>query len=121
MIKTVEHDGKGLQIGQRYDFSDDGKSWFEFTFDGLTDNPARPYGADCNGWKLIRLINPSELGTITEAPLGLVHGAAYSFEYDGTSYVGLYSKVRNAFISLDGHSDLANVTKIKRLTVEIES
>ena len=121
MIKTVEHNGEVLQIGQRYDFSDDGESWYEFTFDGLTVNPARPYGADCNGWKLVRVIDPIELGTITIVPVDLVHGAAYSFEYNGTSYDGLYVDFANAFLTLTGIYIVGNATSIKRLTAEGKS
>jgi hypothetical protein len=121
-IKTVEHNGKVLQIGQRYEFSDRGNAWSVFVFDGLTGNPARPYGAYCTVWKLIRTIDPRELGTLERPSVDLVHGAAYSFKINGTSYVGLYSKNGTYFATVEFDVyDVDNATNIKRLFVEIES
>ena len=120
-IKTVEHNGEVLQIGQRYDFSDDGNSWVECRLMGVSKNSIYLYGTGTAAWKLMRAINPIELGTITKAPVDLVHGAAYSFVVYGTSYVGLYSMRSNQFSTMEYDSyDVANATSIKPLTVEIE-
>ena len=119
-IITVGHDGKILQIGQRYDFSDDGDLWYEATFKGVNENCSQPYDTGRTAWRLIRAINPSELGTITKAPTNLVHGAAYSFKINGTSYTGLYSKANHEFTTLDGECRAKIATNIKPLTLEIE-
>jgi hypothetical protein len=117
-IKTVEHNGQVLQIGQRYEFSDDGVRWVWDRLEGMNKSKGRPYDAEKSHFKHIRVIKTDDNGTITPAPVKLTHDQAYIFDYKDSALTGLYNKIGQHFLINTGWVNLAYATNIRRLVEE---
>ncbi len=127
-MKTVTHEGKVYQIGATYEFtdSDKGRHW-EL---GVLNDYANDIGA-CAGFqskadnkvewfKHIRL-QQAPIGTITEAPVVLVDGECYQFDYPNklvdSKHKGFYSKKEHRFVFNGGFVAAGSCVNIKPLTV----
>ena len=53
-------------------------------------------------------------------PITLIDGKAYQFDKDKKTFIGLYHKNENEFITLATYSDASNCTNIQPLTVEVK-
>ena len=80
--ETVIYEENTYQIGAPYLFSVGGTSW---TYGILTDidrSYKRPFCTNNQEWLYIKEIPRATNGTITPAPLFLINGNAYMFDYD---------------------------------------
>jgi hypothetical protein len=117
--KTVTYEGKVYQIGGVYEFSDDGVDWGMDILLGAGGNPTFPFDAKKYEWELIREAAYA-MGTITPAPVELVDGNAYMFDYheNRKAIVGVYSQGEESFLTRMGILRPWNVTNIRLMTVE---
>jgi hypothetical protein len=117
-IKTVTHEGKVYQIGKLYAFSDD--KGVDPLIDRLSSISNLYNDDEGNGWKYIKAIAPSKIGTITPAPIELIDGAAYMFDYEGRKVdrIGIYLEHDNHFVFPIGSIHTTNCTNIRLMTVE---
>jgi hypothetical protein len=119
-ITTVTHDGNIYQIGKQYSFSDDGSNWTTSSLKSISYASDFPFRSGFS-WRLIKEFESSDVGTITPAPIELVDGAAYMFNYanfkirDG---IGIYEQSSSRFIQLDGFTLSSYCTNIRLMTVE---
>ena len=122
-IKTVTHKGQVYEIGSVYLFSDDGEEWW---LDRLVSinveespifNSVSLFESEGEAWTLIKKSNDS-IGTITPAPIELIDGAAYMFDYQGKQLVGLYYNLNCMFYMADSRFSVTNCTNIRLMTVE---
>jgi hypothetical protein len=113
-IETVEYNGQVLQIGKRYEFSDNGIDWTEGRLVGVDEGERHIYQTTYMRFKRMRVGTPEGLGTITPVPVNLGHGKAYVFDYRGTSHNGIY-KDSGRFIYTNGQASVEDVTNIRRL------
>lgn len=118
-IKTVTHEGEVYQIGGVYEFSDEGIDWYVDSLISIDDSKKRPVKGYCWEWKLIKK-SKRKIGTVTPAPVELVDGAAYMFDYHLSSYVGIYEKTSLRFIQVGGFTLSTNCTNIRLMTVGSE-
>tara|TARA_R110002126_G_scaffold83783_1_gene204226 strand:+ start:2404 stop:2946 length:543 start_codon:yes stop_codon:yes gene_type:complete len=122
-IETVEHDGQSWQIGKLYAFSDvkDDDACISRLASISPYDPQRPYG-DIEGftWKYIKAMDPSELGTVTPAPVELIDGAAYTFKRKGVTRIGVFNEHTKRFIRSDGWVLVSECTNIRLMTVGSE-
>jgi hypothetical protein len=107
-IKTVEHNGQVLQIGQRYEFSDDGVRWVWDRLEGMNKSKGRPYDAERSHFKHIRVIKTDDNGTITPAPVKLTHEQARIAELEAR-----ISKAISLIDDVDAHDyDVIQALKV---------
>jgi hypothetical protein len=97
--KTLVHKCNVYEIGSPYLFSALGKSW---TYDILRDidsNYGKPFCTGSQEWLFIKEIPRVPEGTIKHAPLFLINGNAYMFDYDGrkVGQVGVYDEPSSRF------------------------
>jgi hypothetical protein len=120
-IKTVTHDGQVYQIGENYLFSDDGTDFSLAKLVRIKKNDW-PFGTDDGDvYRYIHEVSAlKNIGTITPAPIELVDGAAYMFDYDGRKIdrVGVYDELSSRFYFPIGHSPASFCTNIRPMTVE---
>jgi hypothetical protein len=118
-IKTVTHEGKVYQIGGVYEFSDEGEDWAVDELLSVGVSSTYPFNARQYEWELIREVNCT-IGTITPAPIELVDGAAYTFDYNGrkVDQVGVYDEPSSRFYFPMGHTPTSACTNIRLMTVE---
>lgn len=99
MKTVIDSHGNELEIGKVYEFSDDKDSWsfdkLEGCNDTSDDNDYEFKGVLCS-WGFIRECQ-SPLGTIKKAPVKLVDGKAYQFEYVAGKFIGIYSENDDIF------------------------
>jgi hypothetical protein len=123
-IKTVTHEGKVYQIGKVYSFSQDRKYKCERRLKGVEKSSAGYPIVDHAGvcWRYIEVINSSELGTITPAPIELINGAAYMFDVRENTFLGFYRERRKSFFYeiINGNkiAGASEATNIRLMTVE---
>ena len=122
-IKTATHEGNVYEIGKLYAFSDEGKEWEYDILVGFHEDRLDPFIGEIDVWQLIRIIESSELGTITPVPIELIDGAAYMFDYQAFNHpiwqgVGLYEKDEDSFFMVGYSYNLENCTNIRLMTVE---
>jgi hypothetical protein len=121
-IKTVTHQGQVLKISKLYAFSNDHKHNCERRLKSVDkSNTKYPFDDHAGvSWRYIKAIDSSELGTITPAPIELVDGAAYMFDYEGRKVdrIGIYLKHDNHFVFPIGSIHTTNCTNIRLMTVE---
>jgi hypothetical protein len=120
-IKTVTHEGKVYQIDQDYLFSVRGTTWVYEKLIGIDYSYSKNFCTASNEWLYIKEVPASEnMGTITPAPIELINGAAYMFDYDGRKIdrVGVYDEPSNRFYFPIGHSPTSSCTNIRLMTVE---
>lgn len=85
---VIDSHGNELEIGNVYEFSDDGVKWFPAALVGITGSEYQ-YDALNVRWIFIRECQ-SPLGTIKKAPVKLVDGKAYQFESNGSVCIGIF-------------------------------
>jgi hypothetical protein len=121
-IKTVTHQGQVLKISKLYAFSNDHEHNCERRLKSVDkSNTKYPFDDHAGvSWRYIKAIDSSELGTITPAPIELVDGAAYMFDYEGrkADRIGIYLKHDNHFVFPIGSIHTTNCTNIRLMTVE---
>jgi hypothetical protein len=118
-IKTVTYEGKVYQIGKLYAFSDD--KGVDPLIDRLSSISNLYNDDEGNGWKYIKAIAPSKIGTITPAPIELVNGAAYMFnshEDNLLDAIGVYSESHNTLTTFKNLCAVFDCTNIRLMTVE---
>ena len=118
--KTVVHEENTYEIGSPYLFSVNNKSW---TYDILIDidsNYGKPFCTVSQEWLSIKEIPSGTKGTITPAPLFLINGNAYMFDYDGrkVGQVGVYDEPSSRFYFPIGHVLASACTNIREMTVK---
>jgi hypothetical protein len=120
--KTVTHEGKVYQIGGIYEFNDEGTigdAWEVDELLGASKGKSYTFEARRYEWELIREVN-STIGTITLAPIELIDGNAYMFNYHGKKGIsGIYDKDTDRFYYQGGsYIPLDYCTNIRPMTVE---
>jgi hypothetical protein len=121
-IKTVTHLGKVYQIDQEYLFSNDGTHLVYGRLKAIC--PASSYPFEAHGGflcKYIELIQDcKDQGTITPAPIELIDGEVYMFNYGNRlDAVGVYDKWEKRFYHLRGmYFGFEGCTNIRLMTVE---
>ena len=119
-IKTVTHEGKVYQIDQDYLFSVRGTTWVYEKLTGIDYSYSKPFCTASNEWLYIKEVPASEnMGTITPAPIELIDGAAYMFDYEGRKVdrIGIYLEHDNHFVFPIGSIHTTNCTNIRLMTV----
>ena len=119
-IKTVTHEGQVYQIGKDYLFS---MSQLHWTYASLTDIDGGYDKVFCTSqeeWLYIKEVPASEnMGTITPAPIELIDGNAYMFDYDNQGNIsGVYDSESERFYFTKGrHVSVSNCMLIRPMTV----
>lgn len=117
MSNTVERKGEVYETGKIYEFTNNG----EFCIDILIGVRAGGVNKDMfigldDDYTEIR--EPlTSLGTITKAPVKLIDGEAYQFEYNGKVSTGCYGDSMKRLYNQDGFISASVCTNIKHLTV----
>jgi hypothetical protein len=115
---TVTHEGNAYEIGKPYLFSMSGVTW---SYDNLIDidgGYSKPFCTKSKEWHYIKEVPTSEnMGTITPAPIELIDGNAYMFDYKHVSYIGLYDQPSFRFIQANGFTLSTHCTNIRPMTV----
>jgi hypothetical protein len=103
-VKTETYKGNTYQVGKDYLFSDFNVVWVHSQLTGLASNNSSPFKAGDFSFQFIKEVPASEnIGTITPAPVPLIHGKAYTFDCDNHSdVIGLFSKGGGLFLIHDG-------------------
>jgi hypothetical protein len=120
-VKTVTHEGNVYEIGKDYLFSSNELDW---TYSKLTDIDGgyeRVFCTQENEWRHIKEIPALRTrGTITPAPIELINGSAYMFEWAGKIGIsGIYSGANARFyLGGGGVREISSCTNIRLLTVE---
>jgi hypothetical protein len=121
-ITTATHEGQVYQLGQGYLFSMSGITW---AYDRLLDidgGYSKPFCTQSKEWRHIKEVPASKnMGTITPAPIELIDGAAYMFDYGNFKIrdgIGIYEQSSSRFIQLDGFTLSSYCTNIRLMTVE---
>jgi hypothetical protein len=122
---TEEYEGNVYEIGKRYAFTDNLPLGDDFTVSRLnfiyapSSDPS--YVFDSEGLPYRYAVSLSEVnldaGTITPAPINLIDGNAYMFDYKGASYIGIYTSPPHRFIQVDGFTLSSYCTNIRPMTV----
>jgi hypothetical protein len=116
---TEEYEGNVYQIGKPYLFSMSGITW---SYDNLIDidgGYSKPFCTKSKEWRYIKEVPTSEnMGTITPAPVELIDGNAYMFDYKHASYIGIYTSPPHRFIQVDGWTLATYCSNIRPMTVE---
>jgi hypothetical protein len=104
-VKAETYKGNAYQIGKDYLFSDFNVAWVHSQLTGLASNNSSPFKAGDFSFQFIKEVPASEnIGTITPAPVPLIHGKAYTFDYlDGKDVTGLYSSRDSAFLCISAN------------------
>lgn len=92
---VIDSHGNELEIGNVYEFSDNGVNWFPSALVCLTGSEYQ-YCASSAKWIIIRECQ-SPLGTIKKAPIKLVDGKAYQFELSKAVYCGFFNEKDDCF------------------------
>jgi hypothetical protein len=115
------HEGNIYELGQDYLFSDNKVHW---TYGALTDLDGgydRVFCTVDKEWLYIKEVPASEnMGTIKPAPIELVNGAAYTFDYHPSRKpaIGVYHKIAGNFFTVCGNYCAVKCTNIRLMTVE---
>ena len=118
--KTVTHEGNIYEIGKHYLFSDWGICWQADKLRYVENNGDWEFkGISCS-WRYCKPFAEGEIGTITLAPVKLVDGDAYMFDYKGRTQYGIYSDKEMSFVTSDGWTVVNYCTNIRRMLVEVE-
>ena len=118
--KTVVYEGNVYEIGAPYLFSVLGKSWTHGILTDIDRSYKKPFCTNNHEWLYIKEIPSGTNGTITPAPLKLIHGNAYTFECDGRKVgrVGVYDEPSSRFYSPVAHVLASACTNIREMTVK---
>ncbi len=120
-MNTITHKGNIYQIGRSYEFSSDGDMWELGVLDDYTEDVIFPFrsntGNQLRWFQMIRL-QQVPVGTITEAPVELVDGEYYQFDYGIMSAIkGGYDKKGDYFWVKGSTLPTKQCTDIKPLTI----
>ena len=122
-IKTETHLGKVYQIDQEYLFSNDGTHLVYGRLKAICPKSSYPFEAH-DGFlcKYIGLIQDcKDQGTITPAPIELINGAAYMFNYheNRKSVIGVYDdESKRLYFTKGMWREVSSCTNIRLMTVE---
>ena len=120
---TVKYKGNVYQIGKYYLFSDGGEYWDYDILKNIDLASQFPF-VNVVGvrYSLIKEVHTSQdLGTITPAPIKMVDGNAYMFDYkDIHNRCGVYNEYHSRFIHANGYTLVSYCTNIRRMLVELE-
>jgi hypothetical protein len=122
---TVTHEGNVYEVGKRYVFTDSLPLGDDFTVSRLNfiyvPNSDPSYVFDSEGLPYRYAVSLSEInldtGTITPAPIELIDGNAYMFDYEGKQTIGLYYKLNDMFYMSDFSLSVKKCTNIRPMTV----
>ena len=116
--ETVTHEGNVYQIGQCYLFSDDGVHWHSDNLERIAEDDDFEFKCTSCNWKNCKSFTSAEIGTITPAPIELIDGNAYMFDFGVTgNRIGVYSNSSGKFIYPAGYTSAVNCTNIRPMTV----
>ena len=115
--KTVVYEGNVYEIGSPYLFSEHDKEWIYGILIDVDCNYKRPFCTNDQDWAHIKEIPIATNGTITPAPLELINGNAYMFNYD-VGRVGVYDEPSSRFYFPIGHVLASACTNIREMTVK---
>jgi hypothetical protein len=118
-IKPVTDGGNIYEIGKYYLFTDNGKKFTlaKLTHIGKGDHPFHTNEKDFFRY-MYEVGTLENTGTITPAPIDLIDGNAYMFDYEGVSCTGVYEAVTERFYFTRGRHILAShCTNIRPMTV----
>ena len=121
--ELVTVNGMQYEIGKDYEFRNEFyNEWTRDTLIGMVDCKFSIYvfTGKIRDWKMCQAMNPSLLGKITPAPVELVDGAAYAFEYMDGDMLGRYHKGSDRFIIGNSNVKRAKVKNITRLVPEVK-
>ena len=117
-VKTVTHEGNVYEIGKDYLFSLNELDW---TYAKLTDidgGYAKVFCTQEAEWRHIKEIPaPKNAGTITPAPIELIDGGAYMFDYKGRQLIGLCNVSTEQFITTESRILYRYCKNIRLMTV----
>jgi hypothetical protein len=119
-IKTVTHEGQVYQIGKRYIFCDE-LSGMLFIDELVTIEADKRLSFEGVHARYRYVVNqPLEnMGVIKPAPIELVNGAAYMFDYRARKdVIGIYSVCTETISSIVDVFRSKDCTNIRRMTVE---
>jgi hypothetical protein len=121
-VKTVTYEGKVYQIDKLYTFTNDRNHKITRRLKSGKSNAEFPLCDHAGGsWRHIEAIESSELGTITPAPIELVNGNAYMFDYGCIgNRVGVYHKEADRFYFAAAHVPVSACTNIRLMIVGSE-
>ena len=117
--KTVTHKGNVYEIGKHYLFGNSYQLHKLLKINTESDYPFRVLDeGQENGFTKIHLVDLDE-GTITPAPIELIDGNAYTFDYfSEKDLIGVYSKSWNVLLSLKKQVQAIHCTNIRPMTVK---
>ena len=121
--ETVEYKGNVYEIGQNYLFSDCGEDWTYTKLKWVRPDNSFPFvNSSGVAYSLMKEVGASQdLGTITPAPIKMVDGNAYMFDYkDIHNRCGVYNEYHSRFIHANGYTLVSYCTNIRRMLVELE-
>jgi hypothetical protein len=114
---TVTHEGNVYELDKHYLFGNSHQLHRLLKIDKLSDFPFRVLDkGQENGFTKIHLVDLNT-GTITPAPIELIDGNAYMFNYQGIKHIGLYEKNESSFFMVGCSYNLENCTNIRPMTV----
>jgi hypothetical protein len=119
--RTGTYEGNVYEIGKDYLFSLNELDWTYAKLTAFSGWCSKPFCTFDREWSYIKEIPASRtMGTITPAPIELVDGNAYMFDYheNRKAIVGVYSQGEESFLTCMGILRPWNVTNIRLMTVE---
>jgi hypothetical protein len=118
-IKTVTHEGKVYQFGKKYFVGNVNRLGMLIRIEKLSNYPfiISENGLEFAYSKLYA--GDPDMGTITPAPIELVDGAAYMFDYRASKdVIGIYSVCTETISSIGDDFVSKYCTNIRLMTVE---
>ena len=121
MSNTVEYKGNIYEIGKGYLFGDViSAPYFYGKLQGIESDGAfitieNSYFIFCE-----ELPASKELGTITKAPIKLVDGAAYQFDYHKGTFHGYFKEKTSRLYHSTGWFNISTCTNIIKLVPEVK-
>jgi hypothetical protein len=118
-IKTVTHNGQVYQFGKKYFVGNVNRLGMLIRIDELSNYPfiISENGLEFAYSKLYA--GDPDMGTITPAPIELINGAAYMFDYRASKdVIGIYSVCTETISSIGDDFISKNCTNIRPMTVE---
>ena len=118
MSKTEIKDGKVYEIGKLYFFYDgDDEKYCLHVLEGITGG-SRPFlSKNGHSYKYCKEVS-SISGTITDAPIELMDGNAYMFEFEGNEMVGVYCIDELIFYTKGLELQIEHCTNIREMVVK---
>ena len=124
--ETATHEGNVYEIGKPYLFSDGGNYWHLLKLKRVVVGGPLPFevwltASKSTVFSLIKEVPASGyLGTITPAPIELIDGNAYMFDWSDRSMkdsIGVYSLDSQRFYFVSGHVLASYCANIRPMTV----